>query len=371
MTREEAIKEIRSWDFLNEKEREAVETLIPELKESEDEMVREEILEVAKTVVLRDGTLYGKKYNCREWIAWLEKQGNTNKEYWRGYREGKKEILDKYSELKKQMKTPEESLGISSEEWNEIVDECVYGEQPRFNIGDWIVSDLEDVNEDFRLCKIIGIEDGCYTIQSANGCKGYNFFETWESDYHLWSIKDAKDGDVLVTVDDKRPFIHKGCLDPNHPDSPVVYCGINSEGYFCRGGNKFDHWWTSKEVHPATKEQRDLLFQEMKELGYGWDAEKKELLLISEDLTDFEKAFQGMCCDKNKSFIKECCKTLLALAKKQLQPKWDEHDEYTLIRIKGFIQDLRLDLDKELQIRLLNWLDDHYNQSNFKPTTKL
>ena len=46
-----------------------------ELKESEDEKVRKEILEVAKTVVLRDGTLYGKKYNFREWIAWLEKQG--------------------------------------------------------------------------------------------------------------------------------------------------------------------------------------------------------------------------------------------------------------------------------------------------------
>lgn len=44
----------------------------------------------------------------------------------------------------------------------------------------------------------------------------------------------------------------------------------------------------------------------------------------TEDLTDFEKAFQGMCCDKNKQFAKECCKTLLELAKKQLQPKWDK-----------------------------------------------
>lgn len=50
-------------------------TIFLELKESESEKVRKEILEVAKTVVLRDGTLYGKKYNCREWIAWLEKQG--------------------------------------------------------------------------------------------------------------------------------------------------------------------------------------------------------------------------------------------------------------------------------------------------------
>lgn len=31
---------------------------------------------------------------------------------------------------------------------------------------------------------------------------------------------------------------------------------------------------------PATKEQRDLLFQKMKEGGYEWDAEKKELKKI-------------------------------------------------------------------------------------------
>lgn len=32
----------------------------------------------------------------------LEKQDNANEEYWRGYREGKQEVLDKYSELEKQ-----------------------------------------------------------------------------------------------------------------------------------------------------------------------------------------------------------------------------------------------------------------------------
>ena len=59
-----------------------LEDSFPELKESEDEKVRKEILEVAKTVVLRDGTLYGKKYNCREWIAWLEKQGQQKPVEW-------------------------------------------------------------------------------------------------------------------------------------------------------------------------------------------------------------------------------------------------------------------------------------------------
>lgn len=32
-----------------------------------------------------------------------------------------------------------------------------------------------------------------------------------------------------------------------------------------------------KGAHPATKEQRDLLFQKMKEASYEWDAEEKEL----------------------------------------------------------------------------------------------
>ena len=31
---------------------------------------------------------------------------------------------------------------------------------------------------------------------------------------------------------------------------------------------------------PATKEQRDTLFAEMKEVGYEWDAEKKQLRKI-------------------------------------------------------------------------------------------
>ena len=34
--------------------------------------------------------------------------------------------------------------------------------------------------------------------------------------------------------------------------------------------------WTAN-LHPATKEQRDMLFNEMKKAGFEWNAEKKEL----------------------------------------------------------------------------------------------
>ena len=53
-------------------------------------------------------------------LSWLEKQG------------GKKPAIE--------MKTPEESLGIDSETYSKIVDECIYGEQKPANKPQRIVS---------------------------------------------------------------------------------------------------------------------------------------------------------------------------------------------------------------------------------------
>ena len=46
------------------------------------------------------------------------------------------------------------------------------------------------------------------------------------------------------------------------------------------------------EIKPATKEQRDLLFQKMHKDGYEWDAEKKELKKI-ENASDNENQKLG------------------------------------------------------------------------------
>ena len=70
MTREEAIEEIKSWDFLEGKEIEAIHTLIPELCENEDERIRRVIVK------------YFEELHEQSWInleipdilAWLEKQ---------------------------------------------------------------------------------------------------------------------------------------------------------------------------------------------------------------------------------------------------------------------------------------------------------
>ena len=76
MTREEAIKEIKSWDFLEGKEIEAIQTLVPELAESEDERIRKELIEFIQWSVdrrfMREDFHQAKRPS--EWIAWLEKQ---------------------------------------------------------------------------------------------------------------------------------------------------------------------------------------------------------------------------------------------------------------------------------------------------------
>lgn len=92
MTREEAIKEIKSWDFLEGKELEAIGTLIPELKESaEDERIYKEIMEFFKM----NEKMCVINNHYPKWIAWLEKQ---------------KENLEKQKEQKQEWSEEDEEM---------------------------------------------------------------------------------------------------------------------------------------------------------------------------------------------------------------------------------------------------------------------
>lgn len=76
MTKEEAINKIKMWDFLDDDKKEVLETLIPELKESEDGKIRKELI-----AFLKENLETGRAdetwsmSGLKRWIAWLEKQG--------------------------------------------------------------------------------------------------------------------------------------------------------------------------------------------------------------------------------------------------------------------------------------------------------
>lgn len=67
------------------------------------------------------------------------------------------------------------------------------------------------------------------------------------------------------------PFIFTGKQDD------VAYCALNSFGEFVLS---MVDWLLKTSVLPATKEERDLLFQKMKEAGYEWNEDKKKLIKL-------------------------------------------------------------------------------------------
>lgn len=98
--------------------------LFPELKESEDEKIRQKILFLFYAWRNNEQVNIPNKKEVEKAIAWLEKQTDqtdiANKEYWRGYREGKKEILDKYAEQSKQKPaewSKEDEVGFGDALW--------------------------------------------------------------------------------------------------------------------------------------------------------------------------------------------------------------------------------------------------------------
>ena len=142
----------------------------------------------------------------------------------------------------------------------------------KFHEGDWVV-----YNND--ICQIVKREEGCNKLVTVFGIEKELVNERNLSTARLWTIEDAKDGDVLATS--AGPFIYNG--NNGGGSCPGSYCGINTLDSFQMG---IDHHWIRKRVYPATKEQRDLLFQIIKELGYKWNVETKTLEKLVEHKFD-------------------------------------------------------------------------------------
>ena len=139
--------------------------------------------------------------------------------------------------------------------------------EPKFHIGQYIT-------DGYIGGPIISIEDNytCYKI--SDFMKGTNIIIpiTLQNNYHLWTIQDAKDGDVLAFSNDTIVIFK----DSYNSTSFHSYCHIE-DGIFDFNKDEIPDWWNSKGFKPATKEQRDLLSQKIKEAGYKWDTETKTL----------------------------------------------------------------------------------------------
>ena len=155
--------------------------------------------------------------------------------------------------------------------------------EQKFKVGQYIT-------DGHHSGQIIEDDCHCYKILDLTGCNATIIPFTLQDNYHLWTIQDAKDGDVLALswLEDKNLF-EKIVIFKKYHDEGVkgLYNGPCVEGYgntFMNGKMLFtdekvpyySKTWTCN-LQPATKEQRDRLFQRIKEAGYKWNVEAKTL----------------------------------------------------------------------------------------------
>ena len=113
------------------------------------------------------------------------------------------------------------------------------------------------------------------TITIPNGCKavikdGSVVFEKEEK------VQDFKDGDILVSVVNgkrRNAFIYKSS---DILGFHLFYAGVNADGNLSINDSSNSRWSNHNLSH-ATEEERQLLFDKMKEKGLKWNAEDKRV----------------------------------------------------------------------------------------------
>ena len=117
-----------------------------------------------------------------------------------------------------------------------------------------------------------------------------------ELDTRLWTIQDAKDGDVLVNGSNIFifHFINGTRL--------MGYCHVNTDDgrFYDDIGKNECFCLIDAVVNPATKEQRDKLEKAMDDAGYTFDFDKNELKEIEdEEYNDEDYGIDGLWHAKN------------------------------------------------------------------------
>ena len=237
---------------------------------------------LAKEIVLAFNGAYipvkGKAMDIvvNEYESWLEKQVEQKPAYKsqvEGYLTKKNETTEKLIALAECLEMDGDCLfnGLSGNDYGKFLRELAKKieqnpadkAEPKFHEGDWVV-------QGNIVAQILDVQEQYYVGLDTEGNDFTSSKFLSDDKMHLWTIQDAKDGDVLDA--NGAPFIYKR----HDKDYVYCYCGVNLGGEFtAANGNNI--WNNNNKVYPATKEQRDTLFTKMKEAGYEWNAELKEL----------------------------------------------------------------------------------------------
>lgn len=259
MDYEKKYKETIAWidiimpTLTKEQQEDALENF-PELTENEDERIRKDIMVLVKD--WWDRVNKDSISTKEQMIAWLEKQGEQKKSY---------DTCN--SSMMNNKKSPigeKRDFGYFEEKSADKV-------EPKFHEGDWVITDKND------RVQIKEVNNSYYTID--NGM--YFNIPYVDRCWHLWTVQDAIAGDVLSNGD--MILIFKEFEEPAYRQHIIAYIGLDSCGHI---QVTVEHWELGiDKAKPATKEQCDTLMKAIKDAGYEWDIEKKELKKLTQSVT--------------------------------------------------------------------------------------
>ena len=155
--------------------------------------------------------------------------------------------------------------------------------EPKFHEGDWIITNKNHI---WYVSETPETTSYLYRLINQYGKVEVAEFEIVDKKARLWTIQDAKDGDILSYRNGQWIFIYKEKIDNNTFSYYTLYSTIHQDLTINDSGFTL----LSDAIVPATKEQRDILFSKIKESGYEWDAEKKELKKIEQKSVDNVKS---------------------------------------------------------------------------------
>ena len=302
---------------------------LKEIEESENERIRKDIVFYIAANHKDDG-------EKARWLYWLEKQGEQKPIAGSKFKVGDKVVHKGTGKLwtvhwyikENNVYSVEDSEGlihVYSPDVLELVEQNPAEKvKPKFKVGDWVVVD------DGRTGRIIECTKDFADVDLEFSC-----LSTRVNNIRSWTIQDAKDGDILVHssfmfgdfifIYNNKSILQAYCYYSNESDRFI----IEDKEHLCL--------WNMQEVKPTTKEQRDLLFAKMKEAGYEWDTEKKELKKIEQKPAwneEDEKMFNETCgavfaADYYSCDDKERIEDWLKALKERVQPQntWKPSDE--------------------------------------------
>ena len=321
-----------------------LEEIFPEIQGSEDERIRKGLVRLLKELLELGGVAQDEwdRNECEKYIAWIEKQkpdepikdddvldGNEDgliAETIRYKNEKQREQKASYTTL---VETGDGGINalVTKELHTDVEQNSTNKVEPKFKVGDWVVEN--DFKHKVQQIKEINDDKVWFT-------DGTGTFVEFLKTYHLWTIQDAKDGDVLYVNNtlSESIMIYKSF------DNGI----INKYASYNKFGFEDENYLTLNDgyIIPATKEQCTELFQKMNEAGYEWDAEKKELKKIEqkpewseedEEMTNVLPLYLNqmyssyMIGEKEVAKTKEWLKQLKDRILPQPKQEWTEEDE--------------------------------------------